>query len=438
MAAVAILLPGIVIQFFLWLGVRALFLRAGAGGVLLSLGAREPRAEDLKEKILVDVVAEIAIAGGVSAPKLMLLDADAANAAVIGGSRKDATLVVSRGLLDELERNELQAVVAHLIASAGNGDLHIAMTMVSVYQMLGLLGALINAPFGPRARRALWGLLRLAFRRGGAAEADRVSEMLAQNIENSDDDLGSRMDKVQSKPGCLTNALAFFMIPFVFFNFTLKFTMWMFSFLLFEPPLAWMWRTRRYLADAAAVQLTRDPDGLASALNRLSEMSGSITGAKWASHLFIVAQSGGSMPPEIARKGREWRAAHPGQQPPREEMMALGLAMMAARRGSQLETRPDGEETLEKSTGGTVSFHPPLKKRLKRLQAMGAHLSAGGSPHRSFRQRMVLAGLLLVFSPLIALVVGLLLTVMVMCIGLNFLFVGIAFAIILALVRLIP
>ena len=66
------------------------------------------------------------------------------------------------------------------------------------------------------------------------------------------------------------------MIPILFFNFSLKITMWVFSFLLFEPPLAWMWRTRRYLADATAIQLTRNPDGLAQALQRLAEMGTSV------------------------------------------------------------------------------------------------------------------------------------------------------------------
>jgi Zn-dependent protease with chaperone function len=186
--AIAILVPGMVLQFLLWLGIRAMYRRAGAGGVLLTLGARTPRREDLKEKKLVDVVEEMAIAGGVASPKVMLLDSAAGNAAVVGSSRQDATLVISRRLIDELDRDELQAVVGHLIASAGNGDLQIAMTVVSVYQAFGLLDALVNAPFGPRARRVLWRLLRMAFRRDGAAEADQVSEWLTEGLRDSDKD----------------------------------------------------------------------------------------------------------------------------------------------------------------------------------------------------------------------------------------------------------
>src|SRR5260370_29959855 len=146
-------------------------------------------------------------------------------------------------------------------------------------------------------------------------------------------------------------------------------------------------------------------------------MGGFIPGGKWASHLFIVGEhGGGSMPPELARGLQAFRAEHPGQQPTREQMMAVAQEVMAQRGAFQLKT-PVHEETLEKTTGGAVSFHPPLAKRMKRLQALGAHYAAGGSPHKTPRQRAVLALLLFFFSPLILFVVGLLLTVVVMLIG---------------------
>ena len=53
----------------------------------------------------------------------MLLDGEVANAAVVGSSPADAVVVVSRRLLDEMDRDETQGVLAHLIASIGNGDL---------------------------------------------------------------------------------------------------------------------------------------------------------------------------------------------------------------------------------------------------------------------------------------------------------------------------
>jgi Zn-dependent protease with chaperone function len=431
--AIAILLPGMILQFLLWLGIRALYLRAGAGGVLLTLGARPPRLEDLKEKKLVDVVEEMAIAGGLASPKLMLLDSAAGNAAVVGSSRQDATLVISRRLADELDRDELQAVVGHLIASAGNGDLHIAMTMVSVYQGFGFLDTLINAPFGPRARRALWRLLRMPFRRGGAAEADEVSDWLTAGLRDSDkDDLTARVEKSGDKNGCLSTLL----LPMVIFNSSLKMTMWVLCGLLFEPAAAWLWRTRRYLADATTVQLTRNPDAMANALRSLAECGGLIPGGKWASHLFIVGQEAGGMPPELARRMREMRKS--GVQPTRENMMKMAVEAMAQGDFSPMAgAQTARKETLEEATGGgMVSFHPPLEKRLKRLQMQGAHFAAGGRPHK--KSLFVWVFILLFVTPLAVLTLAAVIAMVAMCIMLNFFFVMLAFAVLLAIVRLIP
>src|SRR5262249_29428179 len=58
------------------------------------------------------------------------------------------------------------------------------------------------------------------------------------------------------------------------------------------PCMALLWRTRRYLADAGAVEFTRNPDALAGALQRLSEDTTAIEGGEWASHLFVVNPKG--------------------------------------------------------------------------------------------------------------------------------------------------
>jgi Zn-dependent protease with chaperone function len=428
--AIGILLPGMVLQFLLWVGIRAMFLQAGAGGVLLTLGAREPRLEDRQEKKLVDVVEEMAIAGGLPSPQVKLLDSAAGNAAVVGSSRQDATLVISRSLVDALDRDELQAVVGHLIASAGNGDLRIAMTMVSVYQAFGLLDSLISAPFGPHARRALWRLLRMPLRRDQPADADEVSDWLTQGLRNSDtDDLAARAGR--SKGGCLPMLL----LPVIFFNASLKLTMGVLSGLLFEPAAALLWRTRRYLADATAVQLTRNPDAMANALQTLRDCGGMVSGGKWASHLFIVGQEGRGMPPGLALRVKEMRKT--GVQPTREEMMSMALEAMTQGQAGRLGMPDARQETLEQATGGgLVSLHPPLEKRLKRLQAQGAHYAAGGSARK--KSLIGFAILWMFLTPLILLSAAAVLAAVAVCILLNFLFVTMAFAVILAIVRLIP
>src|SRR5262249_19178665 len=143
---------------------------------------------DLKELQLADVVQEMAIAAGLPAPKLMLVDSPGANAAAIGTSPRDARIVISRRLLDDLSRDQLQALLGHLIGSIGNGDLRIAFTVTSVFETCGLLVTLINSPFGGQSRRTLWRMIRYTFSFGSsdsakAAEADAVAGLLAGNLD---------------------------------------------------------------------------------------------------------------------------------------------------------------------------------------------------------------------------------------------------------------
>jgi Zn-dependent protease with chaperone function len=158
----ALVLPGSLAMLLAWVGARALFLRAGAEGILRALGAREPRAADLEEHQLRNLVAEMAIAGGVKPPRVLLLAGAAANAAAVGSSPDDATIIVSRRLLDELDREQTQAIIGHLVGAVGNGDLRTALVMLSMYRAFGLVMTALGAAFGRSSR---WTLLRLV-RRG--------------------------------------------------------------------------------------------------------------------------------------------------------------------------------------------------------------------------------------------------------------------------------
>jgi Zn-dependent protease with chaperone function len=315
-------LPGVVAMIASWLGVHGLLRRAGVGGMLLSLGARPPQLNDLKERELQNAVEEMAIAAGLAPPRVALLDSGAANAAMIGTSEADATVVVSRGLLDDLNRSEIQAVVGHLIGSMGNGDLKIAFTLVSVFEACGLLVTILDAPFGPIARGNLRRLARLAVHRREAtatAEADLVGSILAGTValEGNDDVLGSRQDP------------PIVLLPLVMINVAAKWTLFIFTSVVVGPMLALLWRARRYLADATAVQLTRNPDALADALAHLMRDGGMVFGGQSATYLFIVGQTS---------------ARHAGDSGQKDRL----------------------------GTNSLVAFHPPLKRRLERLRALGA------------------------------------------------------------------
>jgi len=499
--AALILLPGIVIALTLWAGMLLLFRHGGVGGTLASLNAREPNPGDLKELQLADAVQEMAIAAGLPAPKVMLIDSPGANAAAIGTSAEDAHLVLCRRLLDDLTREQLQALIGHLVSSVGNGDLRIAFTVTSVFETCGLIVTLINAPFGRQSRHTLWRMLGYAVRGGPgkAAAAEEVAELLADTLDMGSTDIDRFFNS--GRPGLIRKFLRFIFFPFLFTNAAVELTLWFFLNLLLGPCMALLWRTRRYLADAGAVELTRNPDALAGALQSLSEDTTAVAGGHWASHLFVVNPGGdsslrGDTPSgEQQRKFLEaWRAtagagssaASPtgaAASPPadfasaRREMMSLAMAaaignadavtrlqsfagamgmdpavlhnmpnlndLMAAQRGDraalarvrmqrQSRQRQQGE-TRSGQTGlqqvSFVSFHPPLNKRAKRLQRMGARLAAP-SRHGGLGTKIVIAVLYLILGPLLLAAGVMMLFVVALMIGLNLLFLALWLAVI--------
>jgi Zn-dependent protease with chaperone function len=497
LALCAVLLPGMVIAFGLWVGMMMLFRRGGVGGALASLNAREPNQADLKELQLADVVQEMAIAAGLPAPKLMLIDSGGANAAAIGTSAHDARIVISRRLIDDLSRDQLQALLAHMIGSIGNGDLGIAFTVTSVFETCGLLVTLINSPFGGQSRRTLWRIIRYTFRRSStdaakAAEADAVAGLLAGNLDVDSTDIDQFFNSPR-KGGLIRKFLRLVFFPIQFTNLAIEITLWFFNTALLGPCMALVWRTRRYLADASAVELTRNPDALAGALERLEQDNSAIPGGAWATHLFVINPSGDHSvgdrrpsPEQIRQAAEVWAASAGGGAAAgkmqssgpadfaqlRKEVMSAGLAaaggdqqaaarlqafagamtaaygddaasmhmpnladLAAARRGDraaiarlQAARGEDGRQRQAKSgqsglqAQSFLSFHPPLKKRLKRLERMGAHLQADVHAKSGLTARLVMAVLILILVPLLALVAGLMLVVIAMIIGLNLIF----------------
>jgi len=422
----AMLLPGSAVMVLIWLGLRSVFLRSGTGGMLLSLRAREPRAYDPEEKQLVNVVEEMAIAAGLSPPRVKILDSGVANAAAIGSSADDTTVIVSRGLLDQLDRDETQGVLAHLIGSIGNGDLRIALIIASVFQAFGLLVTLVNTPFGPRSRAALARLVRFAIGPKSALDPDTeatiISAILTRNLDmESGDDLDRFMEEEQEGRSTSRSILGYLLIPLMMTNVAVQMTLWVFISLLLGPMIALMWRSRRYLADATAVQLTRYPDGLARALERLAEIDTLIPGGQWASHVFVIGPGTAQERAQASfmREMRDIRSQ--GSSQPFMQRVATARATVQRRREeSEHSTFENGL-----GTGTLISFHPSLDRRLKRLRSLGATVSMdGGRPTLSQKIGNALA--ILLIGPLMLLVAALLLCAAAIVVGLNLLFMGIA------------
>jgi Zn-dependent protease with chaperone function len=315
-----IALPGVVLVLLGWAAVRRLLLRGGVGGVLLGLGARDPRADDLEEQQLANVLGEMAVAAGVPPPKLRLLDGPGVSAAAVGTGLDDAAVVVSRGMLDQLDRDETQAIIGHLVASTGNGDLAIAHRIVSVHATLGLIEALTYVAVSPEVRARLRVIFRAARRRDRleAQESERLSLDLLNGLvqEAAGDPFesdGARTRKSgpprarhhhgeQTLRERIKTVLTY---PFMLTWMLLWMCRTAFLSLLTDPLTSLLWRRRRFLADASAVQLTRFPSGLAFALRRLAEIEAPLPGGPWASFLFAAGPRRGIGGSPIAGFGRE-------------------------------------------------------------------------------------------------------------------------------------
>ena len=123
------------------------------GGTLVPENTTEPGLRRLR-----NVVEEIAIASGVPVPKLYVLEHEAGiNAFAAGYSTSDAVVAVTRGALDRLNRDELQGVIAHEFSHILNGDMRLNIRLVGVLfgiLMIGLIGRKIleHGRFGGRGK----------------------------------------------------------------------------------------------------------------------------------------------------------------------------------------------------------------------------------------------------------------------------------------------
>src|SRR5262249_33105728 len=148
------------------------------------------------------------------------------------------------------------------------------------YQTFGLLLTLIDAPGSPKARATLARftlyLLRRLIGRHDPVEADQVTGRLLSDALASDDQAYS------------SKFWSVLLLPLLLASLAPRRVCLIRGPFLLTPRMALAGRSRRYLADASAVQLTRDPDGLAGALLTLAERGSLVPGGQWASHLFIV------------------------------------------------------------------------------------------------------------------------------------------------------
>ncbi|MBN2188421.1 MAG: M48 family metallopeptidase [Chitinispirillaceae bacterium] len=225
-------------------------LRRGGAAVAEMLGAR-PVAQDtrdLKEKRLLNVVEEMAIASGVTMPDVYVLDEKGINAFAAGWGTADAAVCVTTGCLEFLSRDELQGVIAHEFSHVLNGDMRLNIRLMGI-----VFGIIVIAQIG------YWVL------RGSSRGRVRISSGKGKS--------GSGAAAV------FLVALALMVIGYigVFFG---------------NLILAAVSRAREFLADASAVQFTRNPAGIAGALKKIGGLADGSRinhpSAAQASHMFFA------------------------------------------------------------------------------------------------------------------------------------------------------
>jgi Zn-dependent protease with chaperone function len=239
----------------------------------------------------------MAIAASLPEPRVRIVERGGLNAAVFGRDEQHATLVISQALLERLSRDELQGIAAHLVGSIANGDMAIGLRAAVTMSLFGLIArlgtVLVN---GKGAIRSLTRILRDTLI-PTAARARRLAEELADPFaepkQSTDDSAASkdrrtplgRVDWEKVRP-FLWMPLAGPLVLTGFFGGIVS------SFIL-GPLLSLAWRQRKYMADATAVRLTREPDTLGNALAKMNQAGGGSAVAPWAAHLSVVRLNSG-------------------------------------------------------------------------------------------------------------------------------------------------
>ncbi len=122
----------------------------GPGMVLGAVGAFPVSGEEPNNQVLIDVTHEMALAARLPEPRLYMIDDPAPNSFAVGRNFNDSVICVTKGLVDEMDREELQAVIGHEMAHIRSYDMR--LTMLVTATMLGGVGSFSQMVFGTLTR----------------------------------------------------------------------------------------------------------------------------------------------------------------------------------------------------------------------------------------------------------------------------------------------
>jgi heat shock protein HtpX len=268
--------PVLMVAALVFAGVQSLVsYYSGASLVLLSVHARPLTADSAQHAMVLDVINEMAIAARMAPPKPYLMDDPSPNAFATGRDPAHSVICVTQGLVDQMDREEIQGVIGHEMSHVADYDIR---TMMMIAVMVGGIAMLSDFVY----RWMFFG--GFGGRRSSNNDRDNQAAMLVT----------------------LAVIILAAVAP------------------LFSQLLAMaVSRQREYLADASSVEFTRNPRALLRALEHIAKIESPLKqGTAGTAHLFIVN--------------------------PRE-----GL-------------RDDSEGFF----ANLFSTHPPLSKRIARLQAL--------------------------------------------------------------------
>lgn len=205
---------------------RHVQLRAGGSAVAEALGGRPLNLDtrNADERQLLNVVEEMAIASGMPVPSVYLLEDAAINAFAAGHDSHDAAIGVTRGAIEHMDRDQLQGIIAHEFSHILHGDMRLNLRLVALLHgilVIGLIGRMLlrGAAMTGRGRSS---------RRGGGGHVAVMA--------------GGAALMLVGYAGTLCGNLIKSAVS----------------------------RQREFLADASAVQYTRNPEGIGGALQTLA------------------------------------------------------------------------------------------------------------------------------------------------------------------------
>ena len=208
--------------------IKGIQLRTGGAAVAQMLGGRriDPASTDKYDRRIYNVVHEMALAAGMPTPDVYVIEDTAINAFAAGRTPEDAVIGLTSGAIDVLERQELQGVIAHEFSHIANGDMKLNLRVIIAIAGLTFI--------------YIMGRMLLEISRGSGRK--NVAPFLALGL-------------ILMTIGLIGT----------FFGYIIQ---------------AAISRQREYLADASAVQYTRNPKGIASALRKISQAGSSLNHPK--------------------------------------------------------------------------------------------------------------------------------------------------------------